>query len=260
MDLRRSCFLVFCFSAVAAVLLIGPAAATELYDAVRAGNVGRVVQLLNSGANPNKTSPYDGPMHEAARLGSPQILARLIQAGADIELAGFGGNHPLHTAALAGKAEIVSLLLRQGAKVDSIDNTGRTPLLAVMSADIDDPGTLIELLEAGADPNSLDGPAPFHPLDYAAMHGRADIADILIAFGADVNAKDNLFGKTPLHYAIADCSGESDGRPEVAQLLIDRGADVNAKDAKGLTPLDYAKMYLPNAGYLRFLLIKAGAR
>jgi ankyrin repeat protein len=100
---------------------------------------------------------------------------------------------------------------------------------------------------------------PYHPLDYAAMHGRADVAELLIAFGADMNAKDNLFGETPLHYAIAACQFAPQGHLEVAQLLIQRGADVNAKDAKGLTPLDYAKRYAPNAGLLQMLLVQAGA-
>jgi ankyrin repeat protein len=49
------------------------------------------------------------------------------------------------------------------------------------------------------------------------------------------------------------------GHLEVAQLLIERGADVYAKDAKGLTPLDYAKRYAPNAGLLQMLLVQAGA-
>ena len=116
---------------------------------------------------------------------------------------------------------------------------------------------LIALLEGGADPNLLDGPVNYHPLDYAAMHGRADVAELLIAFGADMNAKDNLYGGTPLHYAIWYAPR---GHLEVAQLLIDRGADVNAKDVNGLTPLDNAKLYAPNAGLLQMLLTQAGAR
>jgi ankyrin repeat protein len=92
------------------------------------------------------------------------------------------------------------------------------------------------------------------------MHGRADVADLLITFGADMNAKDNLYGETPLHQAIA--AGEFAPRVhmDVIRLLIDRGADVNAKDRIGLTPLDHAKRYAPNAGLLQLLLIEAGAR
>lgn len=260
MELRRSNFLVFCFAAMIAFHQIGPALATDLIDAVRAGNVARVGILLDSGADPNKRSSYNGPLHDAARIGSAEISTILIKAGADVELSGFGGVRPLHSAALAGQAKVVSILLKSGAKVDSRDNTGRTPLLSFTSGNVGDVSTLIALLEGGADPNLLDGPLPYHPLDYAAMHDRADVADLLIAFGADMNAKDNLYGETPLHQAIA--AGEIAPRVhlDVVRLLIDRGADVNAKDRIGLTPLDHAKRYAPNAGLLQMLLTEAGAR
>ena len=48
----------------------------------------------------------------------------------------------------------------------------------------------------------------------------------------DVNAKDD--GRTPLSYAA------SWGDEEIAELLIAKGADVNAKDEDGTTPLDWA--------------------
>ena len=41
-------------------------------------------------------------------------------------------------------------------------------------------------------------------------------------------------GMTPLHYAALD------GYKEVAELLIAKGADVNAKIIVGSTPLDWA--------------------
>lgn len=260
MELRRSNFPVFCFAAIIAFLLIGPALATDLTDAVKAGDVGRVVLLLKSGADPNKRSPYNGPLHDAARLGSAEIAAILIRAGADVELPGFGGIHPLHSAAMAGQAKVVSILLKSGAKADSLDNTGRTPLLSFTSGDVSDVHTLVALLEGGANPNLLDGPLPFHPLDYAAMNDRPDVADLLIAFGANIDAKDNFYGETPLQLAIYACQDVPVVQMEVAQLLIDRGADVNAKDRNGFTPLDYTKRYVPNAGLLQVLLMEAGAR
>lgn len=258
MQLRRSSFQGYCCAAIIAVLLIGPAIATDLVDAVRAANVGRVVQLLKSGADPNKHSPYNGPLHDAAQMGSAEITTILIRAGADVELAGFGGVHPLHLAAMAGQAKIVSILLKSGAKVDSLDNTGRTPLLSFASGDIRDVDTLKTLLDGGANPNLLDG--LFHPLDYAAMNGRAKVADLLIAYGANIDANDNFFGETPLHLAIFANTEVPVIHLEVARLLIDRGADVNAKDKYGQTPMDYVNRYVPNAGMLQLLLTEAGAK
>ena len=60
------------------------------------------------------------------------------------------------------------------------------------------------------------------------------IAELLIAKGADVNAKVAIWGRTPLHFAAWN------GHKEVAELLIENGAEVNAKDNYGRTPLDLA--------------------
>jgi ankyrin repeat protein len=72
-------------------------------------------------------------------------------------------------------------------------------------------------------------------LHEAAREGHKEIAELLIAEGADLNAKGDMYGGgTPLHYAARF------GHTEVAELLIAKGADVNAKDEDGKTPLDLA--------------------
>jgi ankyrin repeat protein len=70
-------------------------------------------------------------------------------------------------------------------------------------------------------------------LHYAAYGGHKEIAELLIAEGADVNAKDED-GVTPLHEAAFG------GYKEIAELLIAKGADVNAKNNGGETPLDFS--------------------
>lgn len=71
------------------------------------------------------------------------------------------------------------------------------------------------------------------PLFNAAQY-RPDLARVLIANGADVNATDK-FGQTPLHAAVGS------GRIDLVELLISRGAAINAKDGNGETPLQRAK-------------------
>jgi len=85
-------------------------------------------------------------------------------------------------------------------------------------------------LAAGADVDVKGGWLGGTPLHYAVGEGRNEIAKLLIAKGADVNAKD-IYGTTPLHYA---------NTKEIAQPLIAEGADVNAKDDDGKTPLNSA--------------------
>ena len=71
-----------------------------------------------------------------------------------------------------------------------------------------------------------------------AENGQKEIAELLIANGADVNAKDkDRSGSTPLSKAVIE------GHNEIVELLIAKGADVNAKDGYGNTPLDWAIKY-----------------
>lgn len=55
----------------------------------------------------------------------------------------------------------------------------------------------------------------------------------LLSYGADVDAKDNKFGTTPLILAAGD------GYKKVTEELLAHGADVNASDSTG-TPLVWA--------------------
>ena len=69
----------------------------------------------------------------------------------------------------------------------------------------------------------------------AAEAGNIEAINQAMTDGADVNAKDDLYGGwTPLHYAV------SGGHMEVAKLFLTKGADVNAKNDNIKTPLDVA--------------------
>ena len=105
------------------------------------------------------------------------------------------------------------------------------------------------LIANGADVNAKkeDGWTPLH---WAADTNAAEVAKLLIAKGAEVNAKGN-YGLTPLHWAAGNNAAE------IAKLLIDNGAEVNAKDNGGYTPLYRAARH--NAAEVAKLLIANGA-
>jgi ankyrin repeat protein len=72
-------------------------------------------------------------------------------------------------------------------------------------------------------------------LHVAALNGRADVAELLLANDAEVDAK-AYNGGTPLHCAALM------GHKDVVKLLLDHKAAVNAKDKQDNTPSDYAEL------------------
>ena len=88
------------------------------------------------------------------------------------------------------------------------------------------------------------------PLIYAALYGNADSVRLLLAAGADVNARNDQ----ELTALIAGACN-----PAIARLLVDRGADVNAQSKKGRTPLLVAAGCPGSLATMRLLLEK-GAR
>jgi ankyrin repeat protein len=68
------------------------------------------------------------------------------------------------------------------------------------------------------------------PLHSATAGGHMSTVSILLAAGANANAKTRGRDLTALHYA------SSKGYGDIARKLIEAGADVNAKDASGNAP------------------------
>jgi ankyrin repeat protein len=239
--------LLFCFAAIATA----PALAGKLTDAVKARDVAQVRSLLAAGEDVQEKVRGDYPLNVAAASGPVEMVAVLLEAGADIERPNREGLRPLHNAVIFGGKEIVALLIQKGAKVEAKEKWGRTPLnsfAATGGSDIEIPKIL---LAAGADPNieSAKVDESTSALQYAAYTGNFELAEMLIAAHADVNHR-NAFGWGALHQAVKN------GRLEIAQLLIAHGADVNMTNNLGNTPFYYTR----NNAAMKQLLMAAGAK
>ena len=79
----------------------------------------------------------------------------------------------------------------------------------------------------------------------AAEQGDIKAVKQHLAAGTDVNAKDDKIVGYPLHFAA------SGGHKEIVELLIANGADVNAKTGDGRTPLDHAEFSSDDFAYSR---------
>jgi ankyrin repeat protein len=235
---------------------------TALHWAVERDDAELTDMLLKAGARVStRTREGVTPLQLAAINGSAAMLDRLLKAGADPNLPLTpAGDSALMMAARTGKTDALRLLVESGANVNAKESWGGTT--ALMWAVSEGHGEAARLLlAAGADVNArshyvaaangrgFEGRTPIAnrtdpkveefasgwltPLMLAAREGDPELARILVAAGADIDAVAGD-GKTALAVAIFN------GNYEVASFLVDNKADVNKADAQRFTPLFYA--------------------
>ena len=96
------------------------------------------------------------------------------------------------------------------------------------------------LLKAGANVNEKTTGFDSTLLLIACRDGRADIVDILLKAGADVNYS-NRNGETPLHMAVTNDSNKSEENLElIVRRLLNYGADTTIVNKYNETPIDIA--------------------
>ncbi len=146
------------------------------------------------------------------------------------------GRTLLHAAAGEGNLPTVELLLRLGADPNAADEGGHTPLYSVGNeCRVARGGDVVRALaHAGADVNAQTGVKQCSALHMAARRGNDSVAEALLDYGADIEARDSM-GDSPLRRAV-NCR-----KPGVATLLIARGADVNSRGSEGKTVLEAAR-------------------
>ena len=154
---------------------------------------------------------------EAAMKGDLATVRKLIQQGANVNLAQGDGMTALHWAAEHGDSAMTDALLRARATVKSVTRIGSyTPLHLASKAG--SPAVVKALLKAGADANALteSGATPLH---LAAAAGSGDAVTALVAKGAKPNTPEAEYGQTPLIFAAEY------NRPDAVTALIKAGAD-----------------------------------
>ena len=227
---------------------------TILHYAARYNDPEIIAALLNAGANIHEKDK-DGktPLHFAAVLNdNPEIIAALMNAGANIHEKDKDGKTPLHFAAANNdNLEIIAALLNAGANIHEKDKDGKTPLHFAARYN-DSPEIIAALVNAGANihEKDKDGKTPLH---FAAWNNdNPEIIAALVNAGANIHKKDKE-GKTPLHFAAM-----LNGNPEIIAALVNAGANIHKKDKDGMTPLHFAAVSNGNPGIIA-ALVNAGA-
>jgi ankyrin repeat protein len=164
----------------------------------------------------------NGDLIEAVHTGDVAAVARLVTEHPECaaERDERGVSALLHACYLR-RQDIVDVLLLRLEALDLLE-----------AAAVGDSGRVERLLgdtRVDVDRRSGDG---FTALHYAAFFGRPEVADALIAAGADVAAvASNPMAVQPLHSAAAT------SQRDVAGRLLAAGADPNARQHGGYVPL-----------------------
>lgn len=143
------------------------------------------------------------PIHNAIEAGDLARVRTLVSQGVDLNAKSPMGFPPLVFAAARQQRDIVRYLLERGALVNARDENGYTAL---------------------------------HWAPDRKRHG-SEIASLLLDKGAEIDARTDLLGETPLHRAVTAEDGA------VVALLIERGADPNAMRSEGRAPMHDAAAY-----------------
>jgi ankyrin repeat protein len=175
------------------------------------------------------------PLLYAARDGRVAVARRLIDAGADLELADGNGIRPLLMAALNNKMDVARLLIAKRADINADDFWGRTPLWAAVeyrnldmnNVEVEDPkdngvdrapilAFIKELIDAGANVNART--RELHPVR-RWLYSLNDVSWV------------DFTGQTPFLRAALSADTAT------MKLLVQHGADPNLPTLGGTTPL-----------------------
>jgi len=188
----------------------------------READPGVIRLLLEAGCSAQKMLPL------IAEFSNPEAARVLLRAAPDLELPDDDGEFPLYKAA-KNSPEMLILLLAQGADHSLLNRDGSHSLH--YCACWGHKSRLKILLQAGVPPDLLEEP-PVTALNYACGNGHYECAKVLLQAGADPNH--GLF-------RAADY-----GSISVLELLLAYGADPNLRDEHGRTPREYAQEWLPD--------------
>lgn len=179
----------------------------ELINAVISGDLDDIQYALDAGGELTAVDRLKRPLLcIAATQGQPGSVDILIRAGADVNGCEQEQRFsPLHSAAICGNLEAAQSLIACGADVSAINYEASTALHFVAHA----------------------------------PRNRRELVDLLVQEGANIQAKDKD-GNTPLHAAARHSNGE------MAQALMAHGADPECRNLKGKKPSEVFAKFLPD--------------
>ena len=218
-----------------------------LPQAAGRGDLEKVKEMLDKGADPNTAYLRHIALHEAADNNRIEIVSLLIDRGAQLDLISPSGHTALHEAVASGHVEIVRLLIDRGSKMDVISERDSTPLMIAMNRRKDAIATL--LIEKGADIHVRDRDG-CSVLIHAVRNDNVKQVHLLLDRGADLdvtckinitNAQDKSVDVRGTALAMAQIKGST----SIARLLDKAERDRYGKDASPVQAKDADSAFIP---------------
>lgn len=215
---------------VAATVAAPPLVASESFE------LEKTRKFLADGGAANSAPPEElsqaTRLHQAATYGWFRVAELLLEHGADINALDKEGRTPLVAAVDHRFAALAQLLIERDADICLADVHGNTPLHYAVREDM--VGTVETLLARGADPNGRPEGGLGRPINVAAWAGNPAMIDLLIAHGARIYYKNEMYC-----YALHDALRF--GRLEAAKALVRHGAPLDEFSAAGLGDTAYLR-------------------
>jgi ankyrin repeat protein len=233
--------------------------ATPLHQAILAGDLAQCTELLQRDRSLIMSRDCNGctPLHIAIQADHMQIVHLLLGIKLSlINVRDCSGQTALHYAAMYNRTAALALMFDKQATsddahapnslaasttevididTDSKDYRGQTPLhLAVLHGHVQ---AVLMLLRNRACPNAISAAGDCRSAIHLATNScstSTDILQALIEFKADLNARENTLGLSPLHLAAVQ------GNAAHAKLLLHYRADHRLQDYRQRTALQVA--------------------
>lgn len=221
---------------------------TPLHVAAYYDRVDIINLLLNQLESPNKIKFVNcksklgsTALNLAARMGKYKTVMKLLDHGADIEIADNKGNNPFHSATFTGHIDIVDHILKN-VKSESNLKAEKALFLAVKQNEWEIVKKILDYTERERIP--LDHNYEF---DYTPIHVAVAEKNISKYPKRSISEFENLLDKCIRLIDIQDKNGRtalyvaaSAGNKDAVDVLIKKGADITKAQNKGWTPIHVA--------------------
>lgn len=225
---------------------------TALTFALEVTDASMVEPLMDNADLNLRDSAGNTPVFLALKYEHPEIFEKLLAKNVDINSAGRSSRNVNNQTILAlavqkRNADLVRRLLEKGADTNLADDNGVSPLYGAVIGENVDTGIVKMLLDKGANANHQGTSRGATAMIYTVVNfslpveTKLEVMKLLLDHGADPNKQETGNGYTALMYAFLDSRSSPEVRIQVMKFLLENGADKNIKTTEGETVVTWAK-------------------